>query len=142
MFWLCLTRESGSVENELVEPKFQPGVASNAPDSISACSRCHSYHCGCGGRACSGAGAINASAGIATCGVSTFVGVIRRGGRVQMDQEAVGSGTGQMGQGKGQVGRLPQAGEGSEPHRAKKLVVPLLLHDELGMVAKRSRLFG
>jgi hypothetical protein len=29
------------------------------------------------------------------------------------------------------VGRLPQAGEGSEPHRAKKLVVPLLLHDEL-----------
>jgi hypothetical protein len=40
------------------------------------------------------------------------------------------------------VGRLPQAGEGSEPHRAKKLVVPVLLHDELGMVAKLSRLFG
>jgi hypothetical protein len=137
VFWLCLTRESGSVENEPVEPRnFQPGVDSNAPDSISACCRCCSRHCGRGHRACAGACAINATAGIATCGVSTFVGLIRRRGRFQVDPEAMDCGQGQVGQGKGKMGRLREAGEGPEAHRSKELVVPRFLHDELKRLPK------
>jgi hypothetical protein len=48
-----------------------------------------------------------------------------------MDNEGVESGKGQVGQGKREVGRLPEAIEGSEAHRPKELVIPGFLHDKL-----------
>jgi hypothetical protein len=114
--------------------KFQPGVGSDAPDSISTCHSCYSCHCRRGHGACAGPCAVAAR------GVGTFVGVICRRGRLQMDPQAVGCGTGQMGQGKGEVGRLRQAGEGSESHRAKELVFPVLVHDELTL--RRHKFVG
>jgi hypothetical protein len=38
---------------------------------------------------------------------------------------------GQVGQGKGKMGRLPEAVEGPEIDRSKELVVPRVLHDQL-----------
>ena len=48
-----------------------------------------------------------------------------------LDEKAVECGGEGLGQGQGQMGRLPKAVKGTETLRAKKLVIPLQMHDEL-----------
>jgi hypothetical protein len=45
-----------------------------------------------------------------------------------MDIEAMASCKGPVGEGKREMGRLPEAVEGSEPDRPKELVIPRVLY--------------
>jgi hypothetical protein len=48
-----------------------------------------------------------------------------------MDIEAMESSEGRVGQGKGKMGRLPEAVEGAEVDRPKELVIPRVMRDRL-----------
>ncbi len=107
----------------LLRKSLQRGAYSNVARSIRphlrGCSRC--AHVG------SGAGA-DPDARDARAG---SVNVLQSRRRLQVDNEAMEPGKGQMGQGKRKVGRLPEAIEGSKARRPKELVIPCVLHDQL-----------